>query len=80
MAVAKRQRREKLVKMGQRRTRVRTSGETAHMVSTIYTGQVQEEEKKHIKREAKIEPLFFGLVHPHALRMYFPLLINKTEL
>jgi len=44
------------------------------MASPIYRGQVQEEEKKHIKREVKIEPLSFGLAHPHALRMYFPLL------
>ena len=83
MAVAKRQRKEKArenrTKEGLR-TGVRNSGEeTALLASPIYMGQAQGEEKKHIKRGAKIELaslLFvsFGSAHPHASRMYFRLL------
>ena len=49
-------------------------------------GRFREEEQKHTKRGAKIEPgvslLFasFGSACPHVSRMYFPLLANKTEL
>jgi len=50
--------------------------QTALMASAIYRGQVQEEEKKHIRREAKLNP--FLLAHPHALRMYFPLLAKDN--
>ena len=84
MAVAKRPGREKpeenRTKEGPR-TRVRTSGKTTVLLaSPIYIGQAQGEEKKNIKRRAKIEPgasllfLSFGLAHPQTSRMYFPLL------
>ena len=54
--------------------------QTALLASPIYIGHAQGEEKKHIKRGAKIESeaslLFtsFELACPHALRMCFPLL------
>ena len=54
--------------------------QTALLARPIYLGQAQGEEKKHIKRGAKIGLgaslllVSFGLAHPHALRMYFPLL------
>ena len=62
MVVAKRQRKEKANKNGTKenlRTRLRTLGETAFWASPIYIGQAQGEEKKHINRGAKIEPLSF---------------------
>ena len=59
MAVDKRQRREKHTKSGTKeglRTRLRTSGEkNSHAAGPIYIRQG--EEKKHIKRGAKTEPL-----------------------
>ena len=86
MAVIKRQGREKLAKIEQRKV---PGGlelgpqikQTALLASLIYTGQAQGEEK-NIKRGAKIGPgaslLFpsFGLAFPHAWRMYFPLLFK----
>ena len=78
MVVVKRQRREKPVKIEQRKVREQSEYQTALLASPIYTGQAQVR-RKNIKRGAKIEPrsslLFpsFGLTHPHALRMYFPL-------
>ena len=54
--------------------------QTALLASPVYIGQAQGEEKKHIKRGAKIEPLAslllvsFGSARPHALRVYFPFL------
>ena len=58
--------------------------QTALQASPIYTRQAQGEEKKHIKRGAKIEPLgssvgLFWVGPPHALRMYFPLLTKKKN-
>jgi len=64
---------------------VRISGKTNKnwatlLASPIYIGQAQGEEKKCIKRGAKIGPrasllfTFFVLARSHALRMYFPLL------
>ena len=38
--------------------------QTALLASPIYIGQAQEEEKKHIKRGAKIEPCLFFWVGP----------------
>ena len=83
MAVIKRQGREKLAKIEQRKV---PGGlelgpqikQTALLASLIYTGQAQGEEK-NIKRGAKIgteASLFmsFGSACPHASRMYFPLL------
>ena len=57
--------------------------QTALLASPIYIGQAQGEEKKHIKRGAKIELaslLFvsFGSACLHASRMYFPLLAKKN--
>ena len=60
--VVKRQRKEKACKNRTEyglRTRVKTSSETALLASPIYIGQAQGEEKKHIQRGAKIEPLLF---------------------
>ena len=83
MLVAKRQRREKTCKNRTKeslRTRVRTSGETtAFLASPVYIGQAQVEEKKTEKEEPEFSfssLLFatFGSSHPHASRMYFPLL------
>jgi len=51
--------------------------QSAFLASPIYKGQAQGEDKKRIERGAKIEFLFFasfGSAHPHALKMYFPLL------
>ena len=83
MAVAKRQEREKMEKIEQRQVQGPERGlqvkQTTLLPSPIYTGQVQGEEKKHIKR-AKIglgaSLLFasFGSACHHASRMYFPLL------
>ena len=58
--------------------------QTALLASPIYTGQAQGEEKKHVKRGAKIEPgasllfMSFGSARPHA--SIFLCLPNKTEL
>ena len=79
MVVVKTQRKEKPTKMEQKNIwgpewepHVK---QTALLASLIYVGQAQGEEKKHIIRGAKIEPLSsFGLAHPHAWKMYFPLL------
>ena len=54
--------------------------QTALLASPIYIGQAQGEEKKYIKRGAKIGPgasclfMSFQLACPHASRLYFPLL------
>ena len=90
MALAKRQRRDKPVKIEQRKIWGPEWGpqvdQTVLLASPIYIGQAQREEKKHIKRQAKIGPglsLFFksfGSAHPHVSRMYFALLVSKTEL
>ena len=80
MVVTKRQGREKPMKIEQRKVCGPQVKETALLASPIYIGQAQGEEKKHIKRGAKIglgaSLLFtsFGSACPHALRMYFPLL------
>ena len=84
MVVAKRQRREKPVKIEQRKVQGPEWGpqvkQTALLASPICIGQAQGEEKKHIKKEAKIGPgaslllVSFGLACPHTSRMYFPLL------
>ena len=64
-----------------RRTGVRTSGKTnSPLVSPVYKGQAQGEEKKHKKRSFGLLFVSFGSACPHALRMYFPLLAIKTEL
>ena len=59
MAVAKRQRRGKPVKIEQRKVRGPELGpqvkQTALLASRIYLGLAQGRRKKHIKREAKIE-------------------------
>ena len=64
--VAKRQGREKPSIIEQRNVRGLQRGpqekQTAVLASPVYIGQAQGEEKKHIKRGAKIEPgtsLFF---------------------
>ena len=44
---------------------------TALLASPTYTGHVQGEEKKHIKRGAKIEPLFFWVCLPSCLKDVF---------
>ena len=82
MALAKRQRKEKLLKWNKGKVcwpewapQVK---QTSLLPSPVYTGQAQEEEKKHIKRGVKTEPpalsVSFGLAYPHTSRMYFPLL------
>ena len=83
MAVAKRQRREKSMKIEQRdvwgpewEPRVK---QTALLASPIYIGQAHgEEKKKSIKRGASgfFSLLFtsFRSAYPHDSRMYFPLL------
>ena len=84
MALAKRPRTEKPTKIEQSKVQG-LEGEplvkqTALLASPVYIGQAQGEEKKHIKRGAKIEPLAslllvsFGSARPHALRVYFPFL------
>ena len=86
MAVAKREKREKPVKIEQRKgpkIRVRTSSKTNSPLDIPISGGG---EKNTQKRGAKIEPgvslLFasFGSACPHVWRMYFPFLANKTEL
>ena len=90
--MAKRQRREKPMKIEERKV----SGQewkhqvkqTALLASPIYIGQTQGKEKKQIKRGAKVELgggavpslLFtsFGLARCHASRMYFPLLSKQN--
>ena len=83
MAVAKRQRREKPVKIEQRKVRGPECGpqvkQTALLARPVYTGQAQEEKKTYKKRSqnwARASLLFtsFGSAFPHILRMYFPLL------
>ena len=84
MVVAKRQRKGKAQKNGTKenlRTRVRTSGETAFLGTTIYTGQPQGEETNHIKRGAKTESFSFYMwpaLMPQECTMLC--LLNKTEL
>ena len=91
MVVAKRQGKEKLVKIEQRKIQGLEWGpqvkQTALLASPIYIGQAQGEEKKNIlKRGAKIgleaSLLFvsFGSAYLQALRMYFLYFLNKTEL
>ena len=77
--MAKRQRKEKAHKNRTKvrlRTGVRTSGETNSPPGLPNLHRAGSgEENKHIKRRAIIELLSsFGSAHPHALRMYFPLL------
>ena len=83
MAVAKRQEREKPVKIEQRKVWGPEWGsqvkQTALLASPIYIGQAQGEEKKHIKEKPKLgcRPLSLlfssiGLAYFHASRMYFP--------
>ena len=84
MAVVKRQRSEKPVKiehmMVQGPEREPQVKQTALLASPIYTGQTQAEEKKHIKRTAKVELgashffASFGLACSHTSRTCFPLL------
>ena len=81
--VAKRQRKEKPMKMETKKIRGAEweppVKQVALLASPIYIGQAQGEEKKHIKRGAKIEPgasllfVYFGSAHPHTSRIYFPL-------
>lgn len=60
--------------------------QTALLASPTYTGQAQGKQKKYTKRGAKIEQgaslllEFFGSACLQSSRMYFPLLLNKTEL
>ena len=85
MAVAKRQGKEKPVKIEQRNAPRPEWGpqvkQIALLASPIYIGQVQGEEKKHIKRGAKGPGMSlsslrifwsFGSACPHTSRMYFP--------
>ena len=85
MAVAKRQEREKMEKIEQRQVQGPERGpqvkQTTLLPSPIYIGQVQGEEKKHIKRGAKGPGMSlsslrifwsFGSACPHTSRMYFP--------
>ena len=76
MVVAKRQRKEKAHEDGTEEN-LQMEWEpqvkqTALLASPVYIGQAQGEEKKHIKRGAKIEPLAsllfvsFGSTRPHA--------------
>ena len=86
--VAKRQRKEKPAKMEQKKIQGLESEpqmkQTALLASPVYTGQAQGEEKKHVKRGAKIEPgasllfMSFGSARPHA--SIFLCLPNTTEL
>ena len=90
MVVAKRQWRGKPTNIEQRKVqgpeRRPQVKQTALLASPIYIGKPQGKEKNHIKRGAKFEPgaslLFasFGSTFPHASRMYFLCLLNKTEL
>ena len=84
MVVAKKQRREKPVKIEQ--TKVSLESENLRQNNppgkSIYIGKAWGwgVGVGYIKREAKIGPLSsllftpFGSAHPHASRMYFPLL------
>ena len=83
MVVAKRQGREKPTKIEQRKVRGLEREpqveQTALLANPIYIGQAQGRRKTYKKRSqnwAGASLLFtsFGLVCPHALRMYFPLL------
>ena len=80
MALAKRQGREKPVKIEQRKvwgpeweSQVK---QTTLLARPVYIGQAQGEERKHIKRGASLLLTSFGLACPHASRMYF-LLLSK---
>ena len=78
MAVAKRQRKEKPAKIEQKKSQGQEwelqVKQTTILASPIYIGQAQGNKKKHMKRKAKIEPLYsFGLASPHSSWMYFPL-------
>ena len=88
--VAKRQGREKPVKIEQRmvggpgcRPQVK---QTALPATPVYIGQAPGEEKKHMKRGAKglgISPFSSSLLGRHALipqRCIFLYFLNKTEL
>ena len=88
MAVAKRQRREKSVKIEQRkvggpewRPQVK---QTALLDSPIYLGQASGEKRQIHKRrkprriEASLLLASFGSAHPHTSRMYFPLLSKQN--
>ena len=89
MVLAKRQRREKPVKIEQRNVQRPEWGpqvkQAVLLARPIYIAQAQGEERK-TKKGAKIELgasllcVSFGSAHPHSSRMYFPLLANKTEL
>ena len=67
---------------------MRTSGKTkSHPDKPNLHRADSGEVKKHIKKGAIIELWgfssllhLFGLAHPHILRLYSPLLPNKTEL
>ena len=80
MVVAKKQGREKSMKIEQRKVRGLPVKQTALLASPVYTGPAQGEEKNHTKRGAKfqrgVSRLFasFGSARPHTSRMYFPLL------
>ena len=82
MAVAKRQIREKPMKIEERKVRglewAPQVKQAAPLAGPIYIGQAWGEGKKHIKRGTKIEPraslLFvcFGSAHPQSSRVYYP--------
>ena len=68
MALAKRQRRDKPVKIEQRKIWGPEWGpqvdQTVLLASPIYIGQAQREEKKHVKRGAKTKTALFFWVSP----------------
>ena len=73
MTVAEVQRREKPTKIEQRKVQglewEPQVKQTALLASPIYIGQAQREEKKHVKRRAKIETaLFFWVSLPSCLK------------
>ena len=89
MAVAKRQGREKPLKIEQRKVWRLEWGpqvkQTALLASPIYVGQAQGEEKKHIKKGAKVSGVSVSshLLGWHALMprgCLFFYFLNKTEL
>ena len=76
--MAKRQSKEKPAKIEHKKSRGPEWDpqvkQTNILASPIYIGQAQGEEKKHMQRGAKIEPLSsFGLASLHFSWMYFPL-------
>ena len=88
MAVAKRQREGKPVKIEHRNVWGLEWGpqvkQTALLANPIYLRQAQEEEKKHKKRNqnwARGSLLFacFGLAFPHTPKVYFPLLCKPNH-